>query len=409
MAKCLGALSLAAGLLLFLAPLAQADLSSPSKNISQSELDSVFPKVVQVPGTNTVLVCWIETNGTCDFLYFIKSTDGGSTWGKPKMLSLTGQIRENDESGGDLGNYYALAMAVQAPYVHIVIQWRPSEADDFEIRYRRSADLGDTWGGWTLLTDNATDSRFPDVIARGSYVHVAYQDSWPGNEEIMYKRITDNGGGAVDKTRRLTNSASDSYYPRIAASQDGSVVSVVYEDNAAAAFNIYLKSIDSEGAGAFYTRQLTFGTDPFSGWNGLPDIATSTGSAPDDQYVYVVYQTLWPGNMEIMYKRLDNYGFASGGTTYTARLTYSTTDSQSNAIDFDNSTHDIHISYQDAWPGNNDVMYRKLAGFGGGGFTGQRVSWGTGDSSQSAVAASSGNAYIVWADKTSGNYEVYIK
>jgi hypothetical protein len=54
-------------------------------------------------------------------------------------------------------------------------------------------------------------------------------------------------------------------------------------------------------------------------------------------------------------------------------------------------------------------MYRKLAGFGGGGFTGQRVSWGTGDSSQSAVAASSGNAYIVWADKTSGNYEVYIK
>lgn len=409
MAKYLRALVFLVGGLILLAPLAQADLASPSKNLSQSELDSVFPKVVQVQGTNTVLVCWIETNGTCDFLYFVKSTDGGNTWGKSKMLSLTGQIQENDETGGELGNYYALGMAVQAPYIHIVIQWRSSETDDFEIRYRRSADLGDTWESWRQLTDNATDSRFPDVVARGSYVHVAYQDSWPGNEDIMYKRIADYGGGAVDKTRRLTNSSSESFYPRIAASSDGSIVSVVYEDSMAGAFNIYLKSMDSEGAGTLYTRQLTFGTDPFYGWNGLPDIATSSGVAPDDQYVYLVYQTLWPGNMDIMYKRLDNYGLASGGTTYTARLTYSDTDSQSNAVDFDSATNDIHISYQDSWPGNNDVMYRKLASFGGAGFSGQRVSWGTGDSSQSAVAASIGNAYVVWADDTSGNYEIYIK
>ena len=409
MSKYSKAFILAVGLVFFLAPVVRADLSSPSRNISQSALDSVFPKVVHVPGTSTVLICWIETNGTSDFLLFAKSTDGGITWGKATWLSLTGQIQENDETGGDLGNYYALAMAVEAPYVHIVMQWRSSETDDFEIRYRRSADLGDNWGGWTLLTDNATDSRYPDVVARGSYVHVTYQDSWPGNEEIMYKRITDYGAGAVDKTRRLTSSASESFYPRIAASQDGSIVSVVYEDSMASAFNIYLKSIDGEGAGTLFTRQLTFGTDPFSGWNGLPDIATSSGTAPDDQYVYVVYQTLWPGNMEIMYKRLDNYGLASGGTTYTARLTYSDTDSKSNAIDFDAVTDDIHISYQDSWTGNTDVMYRKLTAFGGGGFSGQRVSWGTGDSSQSAVAASSGNAYVVWADNTSGNYEIYIK
>jgi hypothetical protein len=402
-------LILLAGWFIFLTPLSRADLASPSQNLSQSELDSVFPKVVRVPGTSTLLVCWIETNGTCDFLYFIKSTDGGNSWGKPKMLSLTGQIQENDESGGDLGNYYALAMAVQAPYVHIVIQWRSNESDDFEIRYRRSVDLGDTWDSWRQLTDNATDSRFPDVFARGTYVHVAYQDSWPGNEEIMYKRISDNGGGAIDSTRRLTNSSSESFYPRIAASLDGALISVVYEDNMAGAFNIYLKSLGSAGTGTLYTRRLTFGTDPYSGWNGLPDIATSSAGAPDDEYVYLVYQTLWPGNMEIMYKRLDNYGLASGGTTYTARLTYSTADSHSNAIDFDSVTNDIHISYHDFWPGNNDVMYRKLANLGGGGFTGQRVSWGTGDSSQSSVAASSGDAYVVWADNTSGNYEIYIK
>ena len=409
MIKQFRAVSFIIGCLLILAPLAQADLSSPSKNISQSALDSVFPNVVHVPGTNTVMVCWIETNGTCDFLLFSKSTDSGNTWSKPQWLTLTGQIQENDESGGYLGNHYALAMVVADPYVHIVIQWRQSEADDFEIHYRRSQNLGDSWGGWRQITDNSTDSRFPDVTARGSYVHVTYQDSWPGNEEIMYKRISAYGGGSVDLTRRLTFSSTESFYPRIASSQDGSRISVVYEDNAAVAFNIYLKTIETEGAGTFYTRQLTFGTDPFEGWNGLPDIATSAGTAPDDQYVYIVYQALWPGNMEILYKRLDNYGLAAGGTTYTARLTYSSTDSQSNAIDFDPVTHDVHISYQDEWPGNYDVMSRRLSAFGGGGFTGSRISWGTGDSGQATVAAKGTDAYIAWADDTSGNYEIYIK
>jgi hypothetical protein len=400
---------LAIGCLLILAPLAQADLSSPSKNISQSALDSVFPKVVHIQGTNTVMVCWIETNETCDFLLFSKSTDSGNTWSKPQWLTLTGQIQENDESGGNLGNHYALAMAVDNPYVHIVIQWRQNEADDFEVYYRRSQNLGDSWDNWTQLTDNSTDSRFPDLTVRGSYVHITYQDFWPGNEEIMYKRISNYGGGSVDLTRRLTFSSTESYYPRIAASQDGSVVSVVYEDDAAGAFNIYLKTIETAGAGTFYTRQLTFGTDPYDGWNGLPDIATSAGTAPADQYVYIVYQALWPGNMEILYKRLDNYGYSSGGNTYTARLTYSATDSQSNAIDFDAVTHDVHISYQDEWPGNYDVMSRKLSNFGGAGFTGLRISWGTGDSSQATVAAKGSDAYIAWADDTSGNYEIYIK
>jgi hypothetical protein len=54
-------------------------------------------------------------------------------------------------------------------------------------------------------------------------------------------------------------------------------------------------------------------------------------------------------------------------------------------------------------------MYRKLTNLGGAGFTGQRVSWGAGDSSHSTIAASGNSAYIVWSDNTSGNYEIYVK
>jgi len=54
-------------------------------------------------------------------------------------------------------------------------------------------------------------------------------------------------------------------------------------------------------------------------------------------------------------------------------------------------------------------MHRRLTDFGGGGFTGQRVSWGTGNSAHSTIAAIDSGAYIAWADNTSGNYEILIK
>jgi hypothetical protein len=54
-------------------------------------------------------------------------------------------------------------------------------------------------------------------------------------------------------------------------------------------------------------------------------------------------------------------------------------------------------------------MTKKLSSYGGGGFTGQRVSWGTGDSSHSTTAASNASAFVVWSDNSSGNYEILVK
>jgi hypothetical protein len=117
---------------------------------------------------------------------------------------------------------------------------------------------------------------------------------------------------------------------------------------------------------------------------------------------------IWPGNWDIMYKRLNNYG-AAGFATYTARLTYSETESSYPAVDFDSSSNNVHVSYQDVWTGNTDVMYRKLTNFGGAGFSGQRVSWGTGDSANATISSAGASAYIAWMDDSSGNYEILVK
>lgn len=389
-----------AGLLLVLAPLVQADWTGWSKNLSNTPgTESVYPKIVHVQGTTNVFLIWVEEVGTQDHLYFSRSTDGGDNWSTPVLLRDGGQILERANEHAD---YYAYSMAVCESYIHIVAQWRQDEADDFEIWYLRSIDLGLTWDSALPLTVNSTDSRYPDVVQGAMRVHITWVDSWPGNDEIMYKRMPNCGGGAVDLTRRLSFSSTSSLYPRVAVSKSGQTVNIVYQDDWTGQWNVFHKRISDYGAGSYLTRQLTSGTE----FNGYPCVATSTGT--DDQYVYFAYQALWPGNAEIMYKRLDDYG-NTAATVYTARLTYSDTESRMNSISFDGANDIVHISYDDAWPGNFDVMHRKLLDNGGAGFTAQQVSWGTGDSTHSKIAASDAGAFIVWADNTSGNYEIYFK
>jgi len=387
-------------LFLALAPQARTEFTAPAKNLSNSALDSLFPKIVQIPAKPDIFAIWVDTDGTTDFLYFVKSTDWGKTWTAPAGLSGSGQIR--DPWYGNYINSYAISLAVDDPYIYIAMQWRPSASEDFEILYRRSTDLGETWEPWVQLTDTATDSRFPDVAARAGFVHVTYSDAWAGNEEIMYKRMGGNGGYPVSLTSRLTFSAGMSFFPKIALSKSGDTVHIVYEDDSSGQFNIFYKRIETYGAGSYSTQQLTSG----SFFNGNPDITTSTGT--DDQYVYIVYETEWPGNREIMYKRLNNYG-AAGFSTYTARLSYSSTESRNPAIAFDGAYNTVHVTYADNWPGNFDVMYRYLSGSGAGGYSSWRVSYGTGESINPAVDCSGIWALVVWADKTSGNFEIYYK
>lgn len=128
----------------------------------------------------------------------------------------------------------------------------------------------------------------------------------------------------------------------------------------------------------------------------------------DDQYVYVVYGALWPGNEEIMYKRLDNWG-ETGFNVIMARLTYSDSDSFWPSIGFDPVQNSVVVSYDDNWPGNRDVMLRRLPNYGADGFVGQRLSWGSGVPIYSSVSANSEWTFIAWQDSTSGDNEIYFK
>ena len=117
-------LSLSLAGILFLSPGLQAQFTDPSVNISKSAADSLHPKIFHMVGFTTELALWIEVAGSTDTLMFSKSTDEGQTWSAPFMLSYGGQIRTQNMLTDD----YSFSFCVDDPWVHVVMQYRTSDA-----------------------------------------------------------------------------------------------------------------------------------------------------------------------------------------------------------------------------------------------------------------------------------------
>jgi hypothetical protein len=399
-----------AALLLFgLAGVISADFSTPSLNLSNNDMRwSSAKDVAVIPGTGNVFALWTDLNSDLEreIAVFRKSTDGGATWAPSVALNCT------DFWWWDNPYYWEMwgaAMAVDPPYIHIVMSFQRDWAEGYEVYYRRSVDLGETWEPWVRLTNNSTLSVAPRVAAAGSYVHVVYEDEWPGNREILYQRIADNGAGPVDRIRRLSYSSGFSWNASLAVSANGQVVNVVYEDDTLGNSQIIYKRITNSGAGPIETRPLTFGSRN----RYRPSIATSSGI--DDQFVFIVYLDCVDeasSEFEILYKRLDQYG-AAGGQVILSRLTFLPAFPWYPKVAFDGTTNDVYVTYSaDAPLVDPAVYYKRLVDYGGGSPTTGRVSYGPGNVWNPCLAAGGGWAFIIWSDTsadTGGIPEIFFK
>jgi len=386
---------------------ASADFSKPSKNLSNDYWGSeTAADIVVIPGTDKVFALWTRLDSDLErpTVKFLKSNDGGVTWSSPVSLNCTDPWWWNNPNYWEM---YGAAMAVDDPYIHVVMGFSKTLTSDYDVYYRRSVDLGETWEPWILLTNSSAPSASPDVAAGGGYVHVVYVAAWPGNPEIMYKRIAANGSGPVDQTRRLTFSTGNSSNPALAISKDGSVVNIVYRDDTSGTAQILYKRLPNSGSGVMETRFVTFGSHEKLG----PGIVTSSGA--DDQYVFFVYsERADPAEYrdEVMFKRLDQFG-APGAQALTARLTSTQTSAYSCSIAFDGTTNALYVAYIAQPTGYADVLYKKLADYGGGSFTTGRISYGEGSSYGARMAAADGWAYVIWDDDvlTDGIPDIYFK
>ena len=188
---------------------------------------SEYASLAVDPSGNPHVVWDDDTPGNTD-IYYLKSTNGGTTWTSIKRLTSTSGWPGDPEIAADsLGR------------LHLIFHYDKPGND--EIYYKKSADAGGTWSPNRRLTWTTGSSWGPSVAVDPSdFLHVVYYDDTPGNDEIYYLQSPD-GGASWTSGQRLTWTSGWSRQPAIAA-YSSSNLHVVWFDNTPGNYEIFYKN-----------------------------------------------------------------------------------------------------------------------------------------------------------------------
>jgi hypothetical protein len=137
-------------------------------------------------------------------IYYLCSSDGGSTWNKP--------VRLNQKPGSAMRP----VVAASGPFVHVA--WydqyaaKQNPAWDWDVYYRRSIDNGATWDREIRMTDTPMHTRHPQVVATtGNQVCCIWEDGQIFNgtgmvgDPALYAAVSTDNGKTWSKSTRITH------------------------------------------------------------------------------------------------------------------------------------------------------------------------------------------------------------
>ncbi|MDO9258152.1 MAG: exo-alpha-sialidase [Bacteroidales bacterium] len=196
----------------------------PDTRLTNNSVDLDRPSVT-VSGSD-VFVAWADNRDGNYEIYYKRSSDTGLTWGSDTRLT------------NNPLQSYSPAVSVIGSTVNVV--WEDDRNGNYsDIYLKRSTDAGISWGTDTRLTNSSPhDSHNSSVAASGAVVSVVWYDNRDGNYEIYCQRSTD-GGASWGADTRLTNNFGYSQYPSIALS--GTAVHVVWQESRDGNDEIYYK------------------------------------------------------------------------------------------------------------------------------------------------------------------------
>lgn len=254
---------------------------------------------VSAAGSDVHMVSQNSTTGSAE-VYYIRSTNEGLTW-----------LPEIRLSSNDYKNSFWPVVSTSGSNVHVA--WTDMRHSNVcEIYYIRSTDSGVTWGTEILIstidTPTQTASQYSSIAVSGSYVHIAWQDLYHVSGQpagIFYRRST-NEGLSWQPVRILgadshnTNPSNYPGFPSICASSTN--VHVVWRDHRDMydqwhePTEIYYKHSTDNGVTWSYDTRLTY---------ELPFKALQPSMAVSNEAVHVVWFDLRDesGKYEMYYKR----------------------------------------------------------------------------------------------------------
>ena len=277
---------------------------------------------------------------------------------------------------------------------HIHLVWSDNTHDDnFELYYKKSTDGGTTWGGGKRLTWNPGWTVYPSIaIDSSNTIHIVWDCDSAGNLEIFYKKSTDSGT-TWSYTKKLTENSGFSEHANIAIDSND-VIYVVYYDDTPGNDEIFCLRSKDAGNTWLKSKRITWN----AGASRDPVIAIDS-----TDNIHLAWGDESPGNYEVFYRMSTDYGAT---WVNNKRLTWNSDYSGKPGIALD-SGGGIHIVYGDNTFGSTEILYKKSTD-GGVSWSGKRLTWNAGSSTNQVIAVDS-NAYIhvVWEDSSPGNWEIY--
>jgi hypothetical protein len=292
----------------------------PDIRISGHPGSDSFP-LLAVSGS-TVHLVFLRDNGTAQSAsYYKRSTDGGDTWGPDVLLgntkwwpgvaaagsmvyvSLNGSLaadnsevffRRSTDNGTSwepeqqisnaVGRSEDPAIAADGPYVYLV--WNDDRDNlgggGMAVYYRRSPDMGMTWGPETALTRAPEFTYFPTIYPSGPDVDVSYGDRQTGFYDIYYLHSADFGSTWGER-QQMTQTPVNELYPAIA--REGSELHLLWTET-------MVRYRHSGDGGTTWDPMV-----PLVGQGCFPFVAVQGGT------VHVIFLSERDGHKAIYYKR----------------------------------------------------------------------------------------------------------
>jgi hypothetical protein len=331
---------------------------------------SIYPEIDAIG--NYVMVVWADyRDSNVGEIYCKRSADWGAAWGPD--VRLTNNPFESSVPD----------IEISGATVHVV--YTDNRTGAMQIYYRRSGDLGNTWGAEVRLSSGPGDANAPRVNSSGGNVYVVWDNTTgPGISNAIFTRSVDDGlnWGPLQVINRVADTA---HSPDIAAS--GNIVGVTWTDDRGGLAQIYYQqSLDFGQTWAATDTALTSGA---VGFNGAT--AAITGSA-----ITAVCMKDVPGGGELWYRRSSDSGLTWGALT---RFDGGPSKASNPTIAVLGSG--LHVAWLDWRDGSGQQIYYKYS-FDAGQTWGADTRLTTGAlpfAGYPTIGVSSHNVHVSWSDQ----------
>ena len=199
--------------------------------------------------------------------------------------------------------------------LHVV--WQETRDGDFEIFYKKLDDIGNTLIDDIRVTNASGTSNRPDVgVDTSQNVHIVWSDERDGNPEIYYKKL-DNSGNTLITDTRITDNSAMSSDPAMKIQASGEIA-VTWTDNRPGNGEIYFVKLANNGT-RLNANDIRITNS--SGRSYFADMAIESFTG----YSHIVWLDLnlddHPETVEVYYTKRAKFG---GALILPTRMTFTT-------------------------------------------------------------------------------------